>query len=498
MPYPRSRSYATPEETFGITQKPLNAWFDAAASGMTRTGPAFSASFEDATLRNQQRELESERLRREMESEQAASAFLQRAAGEKPDALMQMIAEDPAILGSKDYGNIRDYVTTREQMQEKQQAQQPYSNQVLGPALMKQLEPEDQAVFAGFMEQGMEATEALQQVRKQKSDLVTQAERRKLALAAAEEGVDAADIAAAMASPDPDLYLAAAKGKAKRAGRGGSGDEYSLKDLIDIRKSSMDDFGEVVDPDLKAWVDEQIKFKTVGKPPAAITNAPATGAAKAPPAGEVQPAAPPTAQPLAAAKPKALTTFERGLEKKAQEAEAAKLTQQATANEDWSRLKSDLTMEFDRNNPEQFLNLAKAAVAGEKVDSDAANLLADFARAYAEGRQVQVGVRTAGNLKEGQYETPVMATPEEALLQEFGIDPDEIVGQAPTEAGGRKRNITALEAMRAKLDELAAPIKGQIASQKAEAKAAAQMTPAVQSSYEKLKAQAQGLTPTQP
>jgi len=60
-----------------------------------------------------------------------------------------------------------------------------------------------------------------------------------------------------------------------------------------------------------------------------------------------------------------------------------------------------------------------------------------------------------------------MVTPEEALLQEFGIDPNEVVGQAASEAGGPKRNITAIEAMRARLDELSQPLKAQKQAEKA-------------------------------
>lgn len=500
MPYPRSRSYATPEETFGITQKPLNDWFDAAASGMTRTGMPFSQSFEDADLRNQQRELEQERLRRQLESEQAAAEFLQNAAGAKPNALMRMIAEDPAILGSQDAPMIREYVDMQRERQEQRRAQQPLSNRTLGPAIAKSItDPVQRMKFEQRLANGEEAASAYESVQNEVKTQAQQAERRRMALDALKAGaIMESDFDSIINDPDAERRLAAAMGSVASRGKAGrlSDGEYSLKELIDIRKSTVDDLGDVIDPELKAWADEQIKFKTTGKPPAAITL-PSTGAAT----DKAKTDTTETKQPAVPTLPPALPASDKEeADLKAQQQRGVTQEQQRQlADASWTGLKGTAAARgAEAGTPPDVISEARKAIVGGETTSKRAQRIAALARAYADGRDVLTSqTRTMGGNIMGGTEEGVSVPPEFVLLEELGYEPDTIVGRAPSAPGRPPRDVTALEAARAILADTATPFLELKKGAKQAEQAAARMTPQVQSSYEKLKATAQGLTPPQ-
>lgn len=464
MPYPRSRSYATPEETFGITQKPLNDWFDAAASGMTRTGMPFSQSFEDADLRNQQRELEQERLRRQLESEQAAAEFLQNAAGAKPNALMRMIAEDPAILGSQDAPMIRDYVLMQQNQQKERRAQQPFSNRSLGPALMKQLEPQDQAMFADLTQnQGMEATEAMRTVRDFRAKEKSQLKLSELEQEAAKMNVPMPEIIASRSDANPALYLSRLIGQATAATkttgtRGGAAKNVALDELERYETlyskaiesdSPMTDFYARKIKQLADQLDE--KPAVAGNFAGSLTYN--DGAAK--------PAATETKQPAVPTLPPALpATPEEERQIAAQQQRAVAETQkQQLADASWTGLKGTAAARgAEAGTPPDVISEARKAIVGGETTSKRAQRIAALARAYADGRDVLTSqTRTMGGNIMGGTEEGVSVPPEFVLLEELGYEPDTIVGRAPSAPGRPPRDVTALEAARAILADTATP-----------------------------------------
>ena len=467
MPYPRSRSYATPEETFGITQKPLNDWFDAAASGMTRTGMPFSQSFEDADLRNQQRELEQERLRRQLESEQAAAEFLQNAAGAKPNALMRMIAEDPAILGSQDAPMIRDYVLMQQNQQKERRAQQPFSNRSLGPALMKQLEPQDQAMFADLTQnQGMEATEAMRTVRDFRAKEKSQLEMSKLEQEAAKMNVPMSEIIASRSDANPALYLSRLIGQATAATKttgtrtaGGAAKNVAL-DELERYESLYAKALENGSPQL-AFYERKIKQlaeQLDEKPATAAGNFAGSltyndGAAKTD-TTETKQSAVPTLPPA----PPATAAEEADL-KAQQQRGVTQAQQQQLADASWTGLKGTAAARgAEAGTPPDVISEARKAIVGGETTSKRAQRIAALARAYADGRKIKVGTAVAGGLTSGfSEEIDTFATPAEALVRELGYEPDTIVGQAPSAPGRPPRDVTALEAANAILADTAAP-----------------------------------------
>jgi hypothetical protein len=464
MPYPRSRSYATPEETFGITQKPLNDWFDAAASGMTRTGMPFSQSFEDADLRNQQRELEQEKLRRQLESEQAAAEFLQNAAGAKPNALMRMIAEDPAILGSQDAPMIRDYVAMQQQRQEQRRAQQPFSNRSLGPALMKQLEPQDQAMFADLTQnQGMEATEAMRTVKDFRAKEKSQLKLSELEQEAAKMNVPMPEIIASRSDANPALYLSRLIGQAtaatKTTGTRGSAAKNVALDELERYETLYSKAIESDSPmtDFYARKIKQLADQLDEKPAVAGNFAGSLtyndGAAK--------PAATETKQPAVAEAEEALSPFEEQL------AKTSRLPSQAAQelNRAWTEAKSKPLSEApaaEGLSADRLFGLAKSAVVGGPVEGtqqeqQLAKLVANYAKRAASGGKVLVGVESrmigpGESTPENIYETPG-----KALLKKLGSDPNKEVIIPKGGVFGDKR-MKAWELMDLYLKEVGQPL----------------------------------------
>jgi len=483
MPPPR---YPTPANTFGIAKKPLEQWFDATTSGYERTGPAFSNEIEDALIRNDQRALDQERLRRQLESEAAASAFMAKAAGQNPQGLMRMIADDPAILGSEGFGQIRDYVGMRQEIEE---VEQPFSNQVLEASIMKSLPPMKQMKVKQRTAAGIPIYEAVEQVEEEERQLATQQEFNKAKLKLIEEGADENEVAAAN---DP-VSIARIRGKlAKEAaaakattGRGTAGKEADpikrLSDLSALRDKALEQDNQ----GLLAYVDEQIK-SLITPPPTAATDDPnlSTGAGGAatdttktqPPAGD-QKIDKPVRWPNEGGVP--LGKYEEAQAKKLAEAEAKQAEKDKERMGQWTSVKDAITRDFN-NDPVAFLNEAKAAVLGKKAANPAAQKLADFALAQEVGRKVQIGesqrvVPGAGMGAGASVNLPIMASPAEALVMELGLKPNDPVGTI-TEPSGRKREVTALEAAEARLNEVLIPLREQQKKDKAAADAAPNIT----------------------
>jgi hypothetical protein len=485
MPPPR-RSYATPEETFGIAKKPLNDWFDFAASGLERTGPAFSADLEDADFRNQQRELEREKLRQQMDSEQAASAFMKRAAGQSPTGLMQMIADDPAILSSSGYGNIQDYVNMRSQLEQQKQVEQPFSNKTLAPALMKSMKPADQLRFQKYLGEGLDTVTAFDRMEQEDATRARQEKYRASSLGLIEEGADPVAVDAAIASPDPDRAFALIKRDLRKAtGKTGSG-ELSLADIIKLKKENINDYGEVIDADVATYLDTQLKQAIAPKK----TINPSTGAVIS--QGDFDAAAEQARLDAArkedeavrdVAPPPPPSTFipataeeERQLAAQQQRAVAESQKQQL-ADVAWTGVKGTAAAQgADAGSPADIVAEARRAIVGGETTSKRAQRIAALARASVEGRDVNVGTRKVVRIDPGSG-VPFddtesdMVSPAEALVRELGFKPDAIVGQAPSRAGGPLRDVTALQAAQAILADAADPYIKLTQGQQAQAKA---------------------------
>lgn len=456
MPYPRSRSYATPEETFGITQKPLNDWFDAAASGMTRTGMPFSQSFEDADLRNQQRELEQEKLRRQLESEQAAAEFLQNAAGAKPNALMRMIAEDPAILGSQDAPMIREYVDMQRERQEQRRAQQPLSNRTLGPAIAKSItDPVQRMKFEQRLANGEEAASAYESIQNEVKTQAQQAERRRMALDALKAGaIMESDFDSIVNDPDAERRLAAAMGSV--ASRGKAGKERDILAEADRLEGLIEKAQNAGAPE-RAEVYQKM-LDDLFKPKTAAATDPSTGAAT----DKAKPEATETKQPAVPTLPAALpaSDVEEAALKAQQQRGVTQEQKQQLADVSWTGLKGTAAARgAEAGAPPDVISEARKAIVGGETTSKRAQRIAALARAYADGRPVQTTrqVREDFSPTGRIIDMPVRLSPEEVLVQELGYEPDAIVGQAPSRPGERPRDVTALEAARAILADAADP-----------------------------------------
>jgi hypothetical protein len=96
-------------------------------------------------------------------------------------------------------------------------------------------------------------------------------------------------------------------------------------------------------------------------------------------------------------------------------------------------------------------------------------MVAGFATAFADGREVTIGERDIKDASPAERieiakttgqatKMPIKASPEMAFLQALGVQPDAIIGYAPSRVGGRDRPITALEAAKARLAEIADPL----------------------------------------
>jgi len=489
MPPPR-RSYATPEETFGIAKKPLNDWFDFAASGLERTGPAFSADLEDADFRNQQRELEREKLRQQMDSEQAASAFMKRAAGQSPTGLMQMIAEDPAILSSSGYGNIQDYVNMRSQLEQQKLAEQPFSNKTLAPALMKSMKPADQLRFQKYLQQGDDTVTAFDRMEQEDRVAAKREQYRPLAVEALRAGIPRDRVQTILdTSDDPELEIAALMGGVPKTGKTGSKDAVAnpmdeADKLLGII-GKLEEMGDMERAEKFRKRLDAIDFDAAKKP--AIN--PSTGAvitqgdfdiaaeqAKLDAARKEDTAVQDVAAPVKPAFIPATAEEERQLAAQQQRAVAESQKQQL-ADVTWAGLKGTAAAQgTDAGGPADLVAEARRAIVGGETTSKRAQRIAALARASVEGRDVSIGTRQGvgmgGMAGTGLETQDIRVSPAEALVRELGFKPDAIVGQAPSRAGGPLRDVTALQAAQAILADAADPYIKLTQGQQAQAKAA--------------------------
>lgn len=490
MPPPR-RSYATPEETFGITRKPLNDWLDFAASGLPRQGPAFSTELEDANIRNQQRELQSMQLQRDLASEQAASQFLSQAAGKNPQGLMRMLAESPEILGSKDAPMIQDYVSQRQQMQQERQARQPLSNKTLGPALARSLtDPMERMRFEQRLAAGEEAADAFQSIQDERKTQAQQALRQKAVYDAIAEGaIDEADANVILNSENAELAIAAARGRAKRAGKvGGESQLERAKSLMTIIKDA-EDIGDTETADMfrKELRAINLASPTASPSTGAIVPQSAFDAAQATAMGA--PAATDVVMPAAVPEPtvapqRPLSAFEAAEAKRVADRAASEAMAAQELNTAWTGAKDAPVTRVpaaEGTQPQRLMNLAKAAVVGEpiqgatKQEQQLAQLMADYAARAAAGETVNVGtqmptatmdVTGGGDVSPLPVESENAKTPGYAFLLELGGDPEEIITIPRAGRFGGVKQVPAWQLMDMRLKEIGQPLIDRKAIQK--------------------------------
>jgi hypothetical protein len=496
MPPPPSRRYATPASEFGIA-KPVNEWFDFAAAGSPQTGPSFSRGLDEADTRATQRELESIRLQRELQGEQAASEFLAQAAGQNPRGLMQMLADSPELLTSGAAPAIQNYVSQRMAQQQEQQAKRnQFSSKVLAPSLMKSLPPAQQLQLSRKIDAGMSITDAFDELEAEEMQQAASAKMRQLALDAAKAGANPQDISAAMQSPDPELYLASLSSKKTTK----TGHRYTQDDLNKAREYVLALEEEGVPKTDPRYVRGLARFDAIDLAldedifgPAAVKEQPAPGSAEAIEAERLakEKADLEKKTPTSAATPTALSPFEQQMQASRAGSEAQKLA----LNQAWTGAKDETMTGLlpDSNiQPQRLVSLAQQAALGNPLtgvtpqEKQLAERISQFALRAAEGKQIQVGTEAG----EGGV-VPVLQSPGFALLEQFGMDPNETVTISGAGMMGGDKEIKAWEVMDLRLKEIAQPFLQK-------RKESSQMTPETQSAYERAKAKAAGLPTPNP
>jgi hypothetical protein len=447
--------------------------------------------------------LESIRLQRELQGEQAASDFLAQAAGQNPRGLMQMLTDSPELLTSGAAPAIQDYVATRMAQQQEQQAKRnQFSSKVLAPSLMKSLPPAQQLQLSRKIDAGMSITDAFDELEAEEMQQTASAKMRQLALDAAKAGANPQDISAAMQSPDPELFLASLSSKKTTK----TGQRYTQDDLNKAREYVLALEEEGVPKTDPRYVRGLARFDAIDLAldedifgPAVVKEQPAPGSAEAIEAARLakekadleKKQQAPTLPPAPPA-----TAEEEAALKEQQKRGVTQEQRQQLADAAWTGVKGVTAARgADATGTPDVISEARKAIVGGETTNKRAQRIAALARAYADGRNVKVGTAVAGGLASGfSEEIDTFATPAEALVRELGYEPDAIVGQAPSSPGGPLRDVTALEAANAILADTAVPFL----ELKKGVKAASQMTPETQSAYERAKAKAAGLPTPNP
>jgi len=442
MPPPPSRRYATPASEFGIA-KPVDAWFDFAAAGSPQTGPSFSRGLDEADTRATQRELEQLKLQRELRSERALDDFLTQAAGQNPRGLMQLIQDSPDLLTNEQAPGIQDYVQSQLERQKAMRAEkEPFSTKVLAPSIVKNLTADQQVKFYRNVNSGMPVADAF--------DATMEQDRmEKLQMKAAEN----------------DLMMQRLGASRSRTGTGtSSASRFKQDDLekADNYLLNLEEQGITKDDPryvralarrnaIEMALDEDI----FGAP--AIPNQATPGGATA--AAGAATTEPKVAAPTLPPAPPATAEEEAAL-KEQQKRGVTQEQRQQLADAAWTGVKGVTAARgADATGAPDVISEARKAIVGGETTNKRAQRIAALARAYADGRDVQMTeqVRQDFDPTGRIVNMPVRKSPAEALVRELGFTPDAIVGQAPSRPGGPLRDVTALEAARAILADAAVP-----------------------------------------
>jgi hypothetical protein len=444
--------------------------------------------------------LESIRLQRELQGEQAAADFLSQAAGQNPRGLMQMLADSPELLTSGAAPAIQNYVSQRMAQQQEQQAKRnQFSSKVLAPSLMKSLPPAQQLQLSRKIDAGMSITDAFDELEAEEVQQMAGAKMRQLALDAAKAGANPQDISTAMQSPDPELFLAALSGKRATGGRTTAG-RFKQEDLEKAGEYMLGLEEQGITKEDPRYQRAKARFDAIEMAldedifgPAAVKEQPAPGSAEAIEAERLakEKADLEKKTPTSAAAPTALSPFEQQMQASRAGSEAQKLA----LNQAWTGAKDETMTGLlpDSNiQPQRLVSLAQQAALGNPLtgvtpqEKQLAERISQFALRAAEGKQIQVGTEAG----EGGV-VPVLQSPGFALLEQFGMDPNETVTISGAGMMGGDKEMKAWEVMDLRLKEIAQPFLQK-------RKDAGQMTPETQSAYERAKAKAAGLPTPKP
>lgn len=494
---PPTRRYATPASEFGIA-KPVESWFDFAASGTPRTGPAFSTALSEAENRNAQRELERLQLQRQLQSEQAAQEFLANAAGQKPKGLMRMLSESPEILTSEAAPAIQEYVVSRQQQQaERKAAKQPFSNQILGPAILKSLPPLEQARLSRRMkETGKSIVDVLEEDEQEQMMASERAKIQAKRIELLSKGADPRLVAEAESTESPFESLAIVEGQMSRGGKGGA--NVDLFDRLEraekMLQAAMErnpDGGGTVDR-LAAIRDSILAEIEGGQPvdgltlpqavgstaservaaPFAMATAPNLGAAGQiagiaggiVPRMDLQPVAPTAPAPLPGIQAAALSPFEQRM----QEQNQASMEWREKLNRDWTEAKErplQSAMQDMSAKPERVVSLAQKAMLGEPMpdatqqERDFATKVAQYALRASKDEPVVIGERAGADMFGVQLPAYQTVSPGYAFLVDIGKNPEEKINIPGASFWGTDKTVTAAELMDLRLKEIAQPMQ---------------------------------------
>jgi hypothetical protein len=408
---------------------------------------------------------------------------------------MQMLADSPELLTSGAAPAIQNYVSQRMAQQQEQQAKRnQFSSKVLAPSLMKSLPPAQQLQLSRKIDAGMSITDAFDELEAEEMQQTASAKMRQLALDAAKAGANPQDISAAMQSPDPELFLAALSGKRATGGRTTAG-RFKQEDLEKAGEYMLGLEEQGITKEDPRYQRAKARFDAIemaldedifGAP--AIPNQATPGGATA--AAGAATTEPKVAAPTLPPAPPA-TAEEEAVLREQQKRGVTQEQRQQLADAAWTGVKGVTAARgADATGTPDVISEARKAIVGGETTNKRAQRIAALARAYADGRDVQMTqqVRQDFDPTGRIVNMPVRKSPAEALVRELGYEPDAIVGQAPSSPGGPLRDVTALEAANAILADTAVPFLELKKGVKVEQRQA-ELTPKVAKGLEKIQGQ---------
>ena len=510
MPPPPSRRYATPASEFGIA-KPVNEWFDFAASGSPQTGPSFSRGLDEADTRATQRELEQLKLQRELRSERALDNFLTQAAGQNPRGLMQLIQDSPDLLTNEQAPGIQSYVKSQLERQKAMRAEkEPFSTKVLAPSIVKNLTADQQVRFYRNINKGLPVDEAFDAMEMEGNLQKRSAKQREAAIEYIKKGFSPEKVKEALQSDDFELALAALEGASK--GGGGRDDLLDriakVDGLLRTAQDANPDGGATVDAyaSMRDALMKQWQAQQLGIDAPAAAGAAAAGGAAAPGAATVtpgaaaagaattEPAATATAEPVLPP----LSPFEAAERNKPSAVDQAIARERSAVNQSWSEAKDAAItglLPDSKINPNRMVSLAQDAILGNPLtgvtpqEKQFAEKVSQYAMRALEGKKVVIGERYVTTEPGVSMAVPVEVSPGYALMQDMGVDPNKevVIPDAGFFFGGDKP-MKAYQLLDLRLKEIAQPLIESRKAAKVEQRQA-ELTPKVAKGLEKIQGQ---------
>jgi hypothetical protein len=431
--------------------------------------------------------LESIRLQRELQGEQAASDFLAQAAGQNPRGLMQMLADSPELLTSGAAPAIQNYVSQRMAQQQEQQAKRnQFSSKVLAPSLMKSLPPAQQLRLSRKIDAGKSITDAFDELEAEDIALSQESSFAKLEEEAASSGVPVRELAGLRGDPDRRLKIAELKAKYSKGGSGGGGGRDDLLDriakvdgLLRTAQDANPDGGATVDAyaSMRDALMKQWQAQQLGIDAPAAAGAAAAGGAAVPGAATVtpdaaaagavttEPAATATAEPVLPP----LSPFEAAERNKPSAVDQAIARERSAVNQSWSEAKDAAItglLPDSKINPNRMVSLAQDAILGNPLtgvtpqEKQFAEKVSQYAMRALEGKKVVIGERYVTTEPGVSMAVPVEVSPGYALMQDMGVDPNKevVIPDAGFFFGGDKP-MKAYQLLDLRLKEIAQPLR---------------------------------------